>query len=694
MQSKNRKKTMPPLPSQALTGGAWLGLIVDDDESSRASARLALDGEVVFGRPIALEFAASAEEAREKLSINNAFVFAIIDVVMEAQDSGLELIDWIRSRGELSTLRLAIRTGYAGNDEPNEMIQKYDILDFRDKSDLTRAKLGVVASLARSWMEIQSAMAGERAMGELARGTQDLNEAQSPSMFVDALRRSGNAALGPWGSFEANLRVEEGMPKQGSETIKGASLPDIDVMWDGTGAWPAQCVAVRRLMASARAAYANLAEVKKLEAMAYADPVTGLANRRRLVQWMESDGERGEALGVMILDVDHFKRVNDRLGHDAGDKLLKALGERMALACQNARARAARLGGDEFCVLFRASSAELSKEMAEAWLALIVGPVPLGFEVLEPQFSAGLAWAKGVAPGEALRNADVAMYQAKKSGRARLCVFDPLTSMDAPRRERQQRLADGVAGGEMVAMFQPMVDASSGQCVAFEMFARWRQSDKALISAGDFLPMAHEAGVSRALDSWMSAEAVRASETLGKRTQIRLNVDSKQVCGEGFAEELVQAWDNARPGAFAVEIMESSALPDVERARKFAARVSSSGHEVCLDNFGSGSASMGVLSKLALGSVKIDAALARASEGSVERMLGRSACQVASIHGLRAMASGVMSAQEAVALASWGASALQGQAIGEPMERLEAEAWLERWEQTGRVAWLDQLKQV
>lgn len=688
-----KKNAVLPMPSQALVRGAWLGLIVDDDEGSRTSARLALSGEKLFGRPIELEFADSAAAAKEKLGVDGSrFVFAIMDVVMESQYSGLELVDWIRSRSDLAALRVAIRTGYAGVSDPEEVIQKYDILDFRDKSDLSRGKLlGVIATLARSWVELQSALAGERAMEELARGTLALASSGSPAAFVAALNQAGAAALGPWGSFSARERQGAIQSVAGGEIVRSHGLPDLEVEFDASPGWPSQANVARRLMASARAAYGNLAEVRKLEALAYADSVTGLPNRRRLVQWLERDAEAGEAVSTMILDLDHFKRVNDKLGHEAGDKLLKVLGERMAAACQSQPARAARLGGDEFCVLFKAASADDGARQAADWLARLGAPVHLGFEVLDPRVSAGIFWSKGSAPAEALRNADLSMYQAKRSGRGRLCLYDPSLGVgSAPKRERQLRLAEGVASGQMAALYQPAVDAF-GECVAFEMFVRWRQPDGSLIPAVEFLPLAQEAGVARELDLWMAAEARRGAAELGPAAQIRLNVDSKQIAAPGFAQDLARAWQGQPHGAFAVEFMESAALPDVENARRFAAAMSQAGHEVCLDNFGSSNGSMGLLGRLALKSVKIDAALARGAPGSPGRMLGESACKVAAIHGLRCLAIGARGPAEAALLAHWGAFAFQGPGVAEPMELAEARAWLVRWRQEGRSQWMTQL---
>lgn len=688
-----RLPTIKAVPPGRLAAGSWRGLVVDDDQGSRASARLALDGELLFGYPVKIEFASSAQQAKEILEKDSEFVFAILDVVMERQDSGLDLIDWIRSRPECQAMRLAIRTGYSGSLPVEEVIQKYDILDYRAKTELSRGKLiGVVAALARSWVEISHSMAGEKAMGALAFGNQELSEAQSPQYFLMALGKAGRSVMEP-ALFEAHFAQEPtsdvSVPKPTERWIRAAGLPDIHVAWREEGLWPVQAKAFKKLLSSTQASYSSLASIKKLEALAYSDSMTGLANRRRLIQWIERDLEAGEPLSVMIMDVDHFKRVNDRLGHEAGDKLLKALGERMGKACEAIPSRAARLGGDEFCVLFRSPSEADGLVAAKSWLDLLAGPIPLGVEEVVPKFSAGIAWSASSPPGEALRNADVAMYQAKKAGRGRLCRFDPSGfEQEEPKREREQRLAKGLADGELVPIFQPIVELSTGRCVALEMFARWRRGREGLLSAGDFLPMAHEAGVSKAIDLWMANQALEASVALDSRIQIRINIDSKQAADEAFADELCRLWSHAPDGAFAIEMLESAALPDLERVKRFASRLSASGVEMSLDGYGSGHASMGLLNKLDLGSVKVDASMTRGPSAQSGSKMGQSIAAVCAVHGIACMATGLESVEDVKLASSWGVTLGQGHLIAEPMPWGEIKKWLANSQQENKAVGL------
>jgi diguanylate cyclase (GGDEF)-like protein len=666
-------------------GGVWRGLVVDDDEGSHRAVALALDGFFVFGSPVVLDCASSAAQAKAMLSGEPVYAFALIDVMMERREAGLELVDWIREQPTLAALRVAMRSGYSGAMSAGEIIQKYDISDFRAKSELSSSQLlAVVASMARSWLEVSAAIAGERAMAAWARGAQDLAQAATPHLFLSELARAGRDVLSPW-SFE--VEAEGGEPALGAcgfegsgHWVRAAGLPSIRARFDGGRCWPAQEVAALRLLDSARGAYGQLASMRSLEALAYTDTLTGLPNRRRLAQWLD-EAQNGAPLAAMILDVDHFKRVNDRLGHEAGDKLLKVIGERMGAACEAMAARAARLGGDEFCVLFRAETPERGVQAAQAWLNLIGGAVQLGVERCEPTFSAGLAWSVDFSASELLRQADVAMYQAKTLGRSRLCPYEAGMGMDAPKREREQRVAQGVASGELVPMFQPIVRAGhQGACVGFEILARWRKPDGSLALAADFLPMAQDGGASRSIDAWVASRAMRASQDIQARVQMRINLDARQARDPGFAAELAAAWRGAPQGAFAVEVLESAALPDLEAAKAFALAVGALGQEVSLDGFGSGQASLGLLSRLPLSSIKVPAELCRAPEGSAERLLGQAAAHVAALRGLPCVAFGVETEQEAALASSWGMAQLQGNVVAPPMPWEQAKAWLEQRE--------------
>ena len=673
---------------------AWRGLVVDDDVGSQKAVAMALDEASVFGLPVELDFASSAAEAKVML-VAGDYAFALIDVAMERRDAGLDLVDWIRERHELAALRVAMRSGYSGALSAGEIIQKYDISDFRAKSELSSSQLlAVIASMARSWMEVGASMAGERAMAAWARGAQELAQADSPAQFLHILARSGAEVMAPW-SFEALMESSPDAGLEGSgHWVRAPGLAGIRARFDGGRCWPAQEVAALRLLDSARAAYAQLASVRSLEAMAYADAVTGLANRRRLMQWLDEASREGEPLAAMILDLDHFKRVNDRLGHDAGDRLLKIVGERMRQACEAEPARAARLGGDEFCALFRCQSQKQAERSAAAWLARLAGEAQVGVDRVAPTFSAGVSWAAKPQPAELLRQADVAMYQSKTQGRARLSGYRPGMGMDAPKREREQRLAQGVAQGELVALFQPIVEASlGGSCVAFEVLARWRKPDGSLALAGDFLPMAQDGSLSRSIDVWMASRAMEASQDIGARAQMRINLDARQARDPAFAAELASAWSGARPGAFAVEVLESAALPDLDAAKAFAMAVAALGQEVSLDSFGSGQASLGLLSRLPLGSIKVPAELCRAPEGSPERLLGQALAHVAALRGLPCVALGVQTQAEIELARTWGMSMLQGHAVAEPMPWDQAKAWMQSRQKELVVASAAQVEQ-
>jgi EAL domain-containing protein (putative c-di-GMP-specific phosphodiesterase class I) len=283
------------------------------------------------------------------------------------------------------------------------------------------------------------------------------------------------------------------------------------------------------------------------------------------------------------------------------------------------------------------------------------------------------------------------MYQAKKSGRGRLCLFEPGSGVEAPKREREQRLAKGLADGELLALFQPLVNARNGAFEGFEVFARWRRPGEDVVSAGDFLPMAHEAGVSKEIDRWMAERALEASRELSG-AKMRINIDSKQACDEAFCKELGAMWANEKRASLTVEILESSALPDVDRVKRSCSELASAGIETTIDSFGVGSASLAVLGKVMPHAVKIDAGMLRGSSDSAGTVfLCRSIASSAAIHGMACIGTGIESLAEAKLFKEWGIEVMQGHSIGAPMEWKAAVEWLLRWNSVESKAWLEKL---
>jgi EAL domain-containing protein (putative c-di-GMP-specific phosphodiesterase class I) len=189
--------------------------------------------------------------------------------------------------------------------------------------------------------------------------------------------------------------------------------------------------------------------------------------------------------------------------------------------------------------------------------------------------------------------------------------------------------------------------------------------------------MAHEAGVSKAIDLWMANQALEASVALGSRIQIRINIDSKQAADEAFSDELCRLWSPAPDGAFAIEMLESAALPDLERVKRFANRLSASGVEMSLDGYGSGHASMGLLNKLDLGSVKVDASMIRGPGAKSGARMGQSIAAVCTVHGIACMVTGLESMEDAKTALSWGVKLGQGHLIAEPMPWADVKKWLD-----------------
>ena len=281
------------------------------------------------------------------------------------------------------------------------------------------------------------------------------------------------------------------------------------------------------------------------------DPLTGLPNRvlllDRLNQGLARAQRGGEPMAVMLLDLDGFKDVNDALGHAAGDRLLRQVGDRLT-AMLRAADTLARLGGDEFALLQpsvrRAADAEA---LAAKLLAALGAPFDLDGQEVHVGASIGIALFPG--DGEnaetLLRHADLALYRAKAEGRAGFRFFAP--AMDAAVRARlelSRELRQALERGEFVLHYQPQLDIASGRFVGAEALVRWQHPDRGLVPPGEFIPLAEATGLIRPLGAWVLREACRQAavwRAAGLDVVVSVNLSPAELCGQGAPPRIGQA---------------------------------------------------------------------------------------------------------------------------------------------------------
>lgn len=404
------------------------------------------------------------------------------------------------------------------------------------------------------------------------------------------------------------------------------------------------------------------------ERNANTDPATGLANRREL---MRSLGEalEAESGGVfLLLDLDHFKRVNDLYGHLAGDKVLLRVAEALHEASP-ADACCARTGGDEFAVLLPNADAPAAEAVAKAFQACFTAPVCVEGAQIQVTVSIGFACVDGSCNEEAvLRRSDIALYAAKRAGRNTFAWFDEELERELTERLKlEEDIRQGIRVGEFVPFFQPLVDLKSRQIVGFEALARWRSPTRGLLEAETFIETAERTGLIGPLTFSVLEQALREARSWPAHFKLAVNVSPVQFREADLAEQILKllAATGFPANRLELEITEGSLLEDREQVLTIIRSLKNVGVSISLDDFGTGYASLAQVNRLPLDRIKIDKSFITTIVKSEQ-----TAAIVSTIAGLGhtldvpISAEGVESEQIRNALAEFGCSEAQGWLFG------------------------------
>ena len=421
------------------------------------------------------------------------------------------------------------------------------------------------------------------------------------------------------------------------------------------------------------------------------DGLTGLPNRvlfmDRLMQCL-SHLDRDPAYGCALLyvDIDRFKFVNDSLSHSAGDRLLIELARRVKRLLRPSDTLA-RLGGDEFAVLLDGISGPAeAQEVAARVGAAIAGPAFLDRRSLSVTASIGIAHnLDGVVdPEELVRNADIAMYDAKAQGGGRAGVFD--TSMHqrvVARVSLEAQLRQALDHGTLHAAFQPIVDLTTGRLNGVEALARWPHGEPP-VPPGDFIPVAEESGLIGQLGSLMLRRACaaladwRARGVVGPEVTVSVNVSIRQMDDAAFVEDVraTLADTGLPPANLVLEITESTLIQHPELVRGVLEALIDLGVAVQLDDFGTGYSSLTVLHDFQGDTLKVDRAfVATMTDRPESQTIVRSIVGLAHNLGLKVIAEGIEREDQLLALSALGCEFGQGFHLGRPMDAGELEAW-------------------
>jgi diguanylate cyclase (GGDEF)-like protein/PAS domain S-box-containing protein len=414
-----------------------------------------------------------------------------------------------------------------------------------------------------------------------------------------------------------------------------------------------------------------------LRHQAFHDGLTGLPNRAlfddRLAQALARD-RRGESqVAVVLVDLDDFKAVNDSLGHAAGDDLLVECARRFD-AIVRATDTAARLGGDEFAVLVEDhDAAGAAGDVARRLRAALDRPFAIEGRALHVAASVGVAVAEaGVAPLDVVRNADIAMYQAKERGGDELVAFEPRMLHAARERlDLREDLRGALERGELAVHYQPVVGLGDGETVAVEALMRWSHPVHGDVSPVRFIPVAEETGMIVALGAWVLERACGDLPVLqagAPGVRIGVNVSAVQLREPGFPEEVraILRRTGVAPADVVLELTESVFAGDEHVAGALRA-LRALGVSLSVDDFGTGYSSLSYLRRLEVDSIKIDRSfVAGLGEEPRDAALVRSIIELGHALGLTMVAEGVEDADQETFLRDAGCDLAQGWLFGRP----------------------------
>jgi diguanylate cyclase (GGDEF)-like protein len=432
---------------------------------------------------------------------------------------------------------------------------------------------------------------------------------------------------------------------------------------------------------------------EQLEYQALHDALTGLPNRAlfmdRLDHAVVRAGRREAQLAVLFMDLDDFKVVNDSLGHEAGDKLLVAVAERLR-ACLRPEDTAARLGGDEFTILLEdltgvGGAIRVAERIAEALQTAFV----LGRREVFVTASFGIAlWDEArQSPADLLRNADQAMYRAKHAGKARYEVFEEAMNARALERlEMENDLRRALERREFTVHYQPVVMLEAVKFVGFEALVRWDRPEHGLLTAGEFVPLAEDTGLIIPIGRWVLQEACRQARDWQQRypsdppPTVFVNLSAKQLQDPDLVQTVSRTTRQTGldPRCLELEITEGAAMDDAPATAAVLEELKTLGVRVAIDDFGTGYSSLSYLERFPVDSLKVDCSFI----GSLGRdpgatVLVRAMIDLAHALGSRVIAEGVETDEQLRRVRELGCDLAQGYHFSRPLPGEEAGALLE-----------------
>ena len=421
--------------------------------------------------------------------------------------------------------------------------------------------------------------------------------------------------------------------------------------------------------------------------LAYRDPLTDLPNRAHFAERLESALAASPPAGsvaILLMDLDHFKYVNDTLGHESGDMLLREVGARLRDAVKRPGCTVARLGGDEFAILLPGEWAAGARRVAAALLRTLEAPMTFDGHVVDVRASVGIAACPehGHESSTLMRQADIAMYAAKRNNRGIIIWDEKYNQHGHERLSLMSDLRKAVDGNELALVYQPKVPLVGAATHYVEALVRWNHPKRGVVPPVDFIPFAEQVGYIRSITQWVLAHAIArcaAWRGEGLSINVSINLSARDVMDDTLPDRvaaLLQVHGCAAQW-IALELTESAILDDPGHAVENLKRLSALGCKLSIDDFGTGYSSLAYLRRLPLDELKIDKSfvMGMARDGS-DNVIVRSTIELAHNMGLTVVAEGVEDEATLERLRTLGCDMVQGFFLSRPLAPELVAAWI------------------
>lgn len=701
----------PEAPEKIDAPDPWLVLVVDDDLDIHHATRFALYGVTIFDRQIRLLHAYDAPQAIEILNAEPTIAVVLLDVVMDTETSGLDLVRYIREELKRGAARIILRTGQPGFAPELEVIRRYDINDYRTKVELTRTRLLTTLTTAiRSYLQIEVIEASRRGLTQIVGASADLFSERSVARFANGVLTQlrgfmpgviDGLVLGALGD-EQTPTVLSGSGRR--QELIGQTLDQLDgdlqkplrqALTDGvtriddasailpirtpSGETAVISVATRRALDSAdrqllglfatniAIGFDNARLFERAQQLAFIDQLTGLANRTRFLEVGDVALASSEPHGLYLIDLDGFQSVNDGLGGDAGNLVLRSIAQSLTDVMSEAVV-VARLSGDLFGVIALADSEDMIDATLMRLASCFEEPMTVGDLSLPVAATIGFAVDGGSSASTLLQQASIALKQGKRDRRGGATRF--ASEMDLALRQHValvSRLRGALADGEFQAFLQPIVRLPDGKLMGAEALLRWRTRSGELVPPDRFIRAAEESGMIVALGDWVLCEVCRLMNRFDlaglSPLKFAVNVSMRQFREAGFVGRVGEILKTYRidPSRLNIEITESTLMEDFNGLIDALRALRKMGLSLSIDDFGTGYSSLSYLLNLPVTKLKIDKSfVAEIDRRRESRSIASMIVTMAKELGVGVVAEGVESTAHEAVLIGLGCDEAQG----------------------------------